>query len=226
MAKKKITRKELLKETDEFLSFSSKAISFFTTHQRELQYAGMGIAVIIIAYAAIHMYLGHVNKKGQEAYNTAYYSLSESIKPGASHEDLLKSGELFQDVIDQYGLSKAARLSLPQLAYVKSVDKKYDEAIALYQEFLDDVSGDQEYESLTRLALAACYEAKGQVKAAIEALNPIMEATGNLSKEAAMLSLARLHRLDNNPEKAKEILKEFVEEYKDSPFLPMAKAGL
>jgi hypothetical protein len=45
-------------------------------------------------------------------------------------------------------------------------------------------------------------------------------------KEAAMLSLARLFRLDNKPEKARETLKAFVEKHKDSPFLSMAKAHL
>ncbi|MDY6879961.1 MAG: tetratricopeptide repeat protein [Desulfatiglans sp.] len=226
MAKKKITRKDLLKETDEFLSFSGRAINFFTAHQVQLKYAGMGIGVVILIYAAVYMYLGHVNKKGQEAYDRAYYSLSESLKPGAGHEDLMKSGTLFQEVMDRHGLSEAARLSLPQLAYVKAADKKYDEAIALYQEFLDDMAGDQPYESLARLAMASCYEATGRIKTAIETLNPIMEDGENPLKEAAMLSLARLHRLDQNPGKAKEILKTFVEKYKDSPFLPMAKAGL
>jgi outer membrane protein assembly factor BamD (BamD/ComL family) len=41
-----------------------------------------------------------------------------------------------------------------------------------------------------------------------------------------MLSIARLYRLDHKDEKSKEILKEFVEKYPTSPFLPMAKARL
>ena len=53
-----------------------------------------------------------------------------------------------------------------------------------------------------------------------------MKTANDPFKETVMLSLARLYRLDNQTEKAKEILKEFVEQYKDSPFLPMAKAYL
>jgi hypothetical protein len=41
-----------------------------------------------------------------------------------------------------------------------------------------------------------------------------------------MLSLERVYRIDNQPEKATEILKKFVQEYKTSPFLPMALARL
>ena len=149
------------------------------------------------------------------------------MKPGADPENLNRSVELFEKVKDQYGLSKAAGLALPHIAYLKFLEKKYDEAIALQQEFLDDVSGKTQYESLSSLALAACHEAKGDLKAAIESLSPVLDRPyDDPFKEAAMLSLARLYRLDNEPERAKEILKEFVEEYKDSPFLPMAKARL
>jgi hypothetical protein len=41
-----------------------------------------------------------------------------------------------------------------------------------------------------------------------------------------MLNLERLYRLDNQPEKARDILEKFIEDYKTSPFLPMAKARL
>jgi outer membrane protein assembly factor BamD (BamD/ComL family) len=226
MAKKKVSRKELLKKPDEFLTFSSKALNAISAYQNQLRVVGVALAVVVVGYLAVHTYLRHINKKGQDAYNTACYALAENMKPGADPENLNGSVELFEKVKDQYGLSKAARLALPHIAYLKFLEKEYDEAIALQQEFLDDVSGKTQYESLSRLALAACHEAKGDVKAAIETLSPVLDRPYAPFKEAAMLSLARLYRLDNEPERAKEILKEFVEEYKDSPFLPMAKARL
>lgn len=224
MAKKKTTRKELLKRPDEFLTFSGKAVEFYNTHQREFRYLGLVIAVIVIAYLGGRTFLKFVNEKGQEAYNTAYTSLTENMKPNADPGSLRESEELFTEVIDNHGMSKAARLALPQAAYVKFVEKKYDEAIALYEKFLDKVSGDTAYESLASLGLATCYEAKGDLKAAIKALKPVIEAPDDPFKETAMLSLARLYRLDNDPEKSKEILKEFVDKYEASPFHSMAKA--
>lgn len=225
MAKKKTTRKELLKKPDELLTFSSRVADFVSANQRQLRYLGLAVAVIVVAYLAVHTYLGYLNKKGQDAYSEAYYTLTQVMKRDADPANLRKSEELFAKVIDEYGLSKVAPLALPQVAYVKFVEKKYDEAIALYRRFLDKVLEDTGYESLTNLALAACYEAKGDLKTAIATLNPVVEAP-NPFKEAAMLSLARLYTLDNRPEKAQELLKRFVEEHKDSPFLSMAKARL
>jgi predicted negative regulator of RcsB-dependent stress response len=223
---KKTSRKELLKGTDEFLSFSSKAVNFITTHLRELKYAGFAIAILVVAYLGVTTYLRYVNKNGQNAYNTAYQTLTKEMKPDANPDNLRKSEELFNKVTDDYGLSKVARLALPQIAYLKFLDKKYDEAIVLYRKFLDKVSGNTEYELMAKLALAACFEAKGDLKTAMETLIPVVEIPDNSFREPAMLSLARLYRLDNRPEKAREILNEFVEQHADSPLLPFAKAQL
>jgi predicted negative regulator of RcsB-dependent stress response len=223
---KKTTRKELLKGTDEFLTLSSKAVNFITTHLRELKYAGFVIAILVVAYLGVTTYMRHVNKNGQNAYNTAYQTLTKEMKPDANLDNLRKSEELFIKVTDDYGLSKVARLALPQIAYLKFLDKKYDEAIVLYRKFLDKVSGNTEYELMTNLALAACFEAKGDLKTAMETLIPVVEIPDNSFREPAMLSLARLYRLDNKPEKAREILNEFVEQHADSPLLPFAKAQL
>ena len=226
MAKKKKSRKELIKSPDEFMTFSEKALQFYHSHERQFQYLGMAIVAIIVAYLAVNTYMRYVNSKGQDAYNTAYYALMRNLKDKPGLESLKKSGSLFAKVIDEHGSSKARRLALPQVAFGKFIEKNYDEAIALYEEFLDSVSGDGQYSSLARLALAACYEAKGEVKRALKALAPVFERQDDPFKENAMLSQARLYRLDNKPEKEKEVLRRFVEEYKTSPFLPFAKAHL
>ena len=227
MAKQKKTRKELLRGPDEFLTFSSRVAAFVRDHSREFSYLVLAIAVIAVAYLAVGKYLGHVNKTGQEAYNRAYDSIADNIKADDGDlKNLQKSEELFVKVMDEYGLSKAARLALPQVAFMKFIDNEYDEAISLYKKFSDLVSDDIQYRSMTSLALAACYEAKGDLKTAIETLKPVVGAIDAPFREAAMFDMARLFRLDNSPEKSKEILKQLVEEYPDSPFLPIAKAHL
>ena len=137
-----------------------------------------------------------------------------------------ESAELFQKVIDRYGMSKVSHLALPELAYLKMTEKKYDEAIALYREFLDKVPDNTPYQSLARLALATCYEASGELESAIESLSQVVDGTNDFFEEQAMLSLARVYRLANQKDKSKKILQEFVEKYETSPFLPIAKAHL
>ena len=65
MAKKKMSRKELLKRPDELSTLSSKAVALASTHQQPLKYAGVAIAVIIIAYFAFRAWTKSMNAEGQ-----------------------------------------------------------------------------------------------------------------------------------------------------------------
>lgn len=228
MANKKISRKELLKSPDEFLTLSSRAAVFFGAHVRELKIVGIAVVVIVAGYLSVYAYMGHVNKKGQEAYNLAYNALTDTAEPGATpgEEDLKAAEDLFEQVIDQYGMSKAARLALPQVGHIKFTQENYEDAVRYYDRFKEEISGRKDYEDLTSLALASCYEAKGEMEKSISILKPLVADPANPFRETAMLNLERVYRLDNQPDKAHDILEKFVEEFKTSPFLSMAKARL
>jgi TolA-binding protein len=60
----------------------------------------------------------------------------------------------------------------------------------------------------------------------VEALQKILSSSELSFKEQATLNLARVYGLSKQTDKAKETLKEFIEKYKNSPFLSMAKARL
>ncbi len=227
MARKKISRKELLKKPDEFMTFSARVIGFFTGHSRQFEYLGMIIASLFLIYLGINTYLKHVNKKGQEAYNIAYQSILKNMGPNTIDlEGLNKSEALYQEVIARYGLSGAARLALPELGHIYFLKKDYNGAIEQYQAFLKKLSKNDLYVPLIRMALAVCYEEKGDLEKAIQNLEYITSDSEIFLKEQAMLSMSRIYRLAKKPEKSDVILKEFVEKFPISPFLPQAKAYL
>jgi predicted negative regulator of RcsB-dependent stress response len=225
MAQTKISRKELLKKPDEFLSFTTKAIIYAKEHIRLLQYIGIALLGLVIIFIGINAYVKYINKQGQNALNMAFYTIYKNMDFENNQEGLKESEELFKQVIEKHGLSKASTLALPELAYVKFLQKEYDEAIAKYQEFRGKISDDP-YQSLAMMALAVCYEEKGDYEEAIRTLEEIRSGPDDFFKEQAMPSLARVYRLANKEEKSNEILNEFVDTFKDSSFLPLAEAQL
>jgi len=226
MAKEKLTRKELLKGPDEFLTFSGRVILYVKEHAKPFKVAGGILVGAALVYLGVNTYMNYANKKGQEAYEAAYYEVIKVKEINADDEALKKSEELFNKVITEHRLSKASRLAPLQIAHLKFLEKKYDEAIKLYQAFLKDVPENTVYQSLALLALAASYEGQGDFGKAVEALQKILSSSEKSFKEQATLNLARVYGLSKQPEKAKDTLKEFVEKYKNSPFLSMAKARL
>ena len=88
MAKKKVSRKELLKGPDEFLTVSARAVIYCKEHSRQFSYLGAAIVVGILIYLGINFYMNFINKKGQIAYNQAYYSLSKDVESKAEKDNL------------------------------------------------------------------------------------------------------------------------------------------
>ncbi len=226
MVAKKTTRKELLKSPDEFLTFSSRAFEFFMAHVRELKIAGMVVLVLLVCYLAGYAYLRYVNQKGQTAYNEAFYQITDSGEPEKYRENLKKAVGIFQGVIEAHGWSKAAELAVPQVAYGKFVNGEYDQSIKFYSDFKKEVSGDPDFETLSVLAIAACHEAAGDFKKAIDALKRVSDGPESPFKESAAYSLTRVYRLDHQTDQAQAALKLFIENYPSSPLVPMAKAHL
>jgi len=226
MAKKRVKRKDLLKKSDEFFNISTKAILFANEHKREFSYLGSAIVLIAVVYLAVFSYFKYVNKKGQEAYNTAYYSMLKNFGVETSQDSYKESEKFFSNVIDDYGMAKVSGLALPELAFIKFQVKKYDEAISRYTQFLESRSENDPYGSLAILAIAKCLEEKGALNEAIANLNQVIERPEGFFREMAMLNLARIYRLQDNHEKSKEILRDFIGKYPSSSFLSFAKSYL
>jgi outer membrane protein assembly factor BamD (BamD/ComL family) len=224
MAKEKKTRKELLKGTDEFMSLAGRVAVYVKEHSRQIQYAGIAILALAVLYMAVNTFLGYINKKGQKAYNSAYYALMEAASDQGP--DYVKASALFEAVKKDYKYAKVSALIPAQLAYAKYLEKEYDHAIRLYEEYLDGLPEQSPFQSLTRLALAACYEEKGDAQGAITSYEAVMGGPDNYLRDMALFGLARAYRLSGQPQKAEEMLRRFIEEYKESPYLPLAEALL
>ena len=224
--KKKITRKELLKKEDEFISFSNRVSQYISTHLKQVQYLGFSLIIIIVIIIGISLYFRHLNKKATAAYNLAYRNLVSDFSPDIREENIKRSTEELDKLIKKYGWTKMATLAIPQLAYLKFGQGKYDEAIPLYQTYLKRDKSGSIYRSMALFGLAATYEAKGDHQSAISHLKKIVDGEDNFLKEEAMFSLGRIYALNGQPEMSRATFKDFINKFKGSPLLPLAKDNL
>jgi len=223
---KKVSRKELLKGPDEFMTLSERAAAFVQDHMKQLSAVGIALGVACLVYLGTTWYLGYSDRRGQEAYNKAYYTLRKADAAEQALQDPTLPMSLFQEVTKDHGLAKVSELALPQLARLKFQEGQYDEAISLYRAYQSEIPSQSKYQDMARLALGACYEAKKEYGPAIEEFQTLAENKGSPLRQQALLSLIRLYRLNQNPEKADEILKTFSEDYPGSPFLAFAESML
>jgi len=220
---RKLTRKELLKSPDEFLTVTQRVVEWLRAHSREVAYAGMGAALVVLVFGGWALYQGHERREAQKAYDQGFDALQ--AREGSEAERLKKAARIFQQVIREHSGTPAAHLALAQLAWVRFSENNYDEAIPLYRQFLQEAQ-EGDYKQLARLALAECLEAKGDLKGAAGYLQTILQHAQGPVREPAMLALARIYREERQPEKAREILEKFIQEFSSSPYLSMVQARL
>lgn len=218
---KKLTRKELLKGPDEFMTFSERAVSYVQDHTQAFIYAGVGVVVLILGYLGVSWYMDYQDKRGQEIYNQAYYSLRKAEALGEKPEDPAVPADLFRKVSSDHRLARVSGLALPQLASLEFQEGRIDEAIELYRKFKEQSRRDKSYLAMAGLALAACFEAKTRYDAAIEELRPITEDPEAFLREQALVRLVRLHRLNGQPEKAREAQERLAGDFPESFFLSL-----
>ncbi len=226
MAKKRVTRKELLKKEDEFISLSARTYRFAAEHRKQIQWAAICVLAIMVIVAGIGLYFRHLNTKALAAYNMAYKNLVSDSSSKATEESIQRSAKELDDLIREYGWTKMATLAIPQLAYLKFGQGKYDEAISLYEAYLKKVKTGSIYRSMAYFGLAACYEAKGEYQSSIDYLKKVIESDTAVLKEEAMFSLGRMYDLSGRKELSKETFQKFISQFPQSPLLPLAKAHL
>jgi tetratricopeptide (TPR) repeat protein len=226
MAKKRITRKELLKKDDEFISFSARTFQFVSSHRNKIEYTAICVGVIIIILLGVNLYFRHLNKRALAAYNLAYRNLVFDSLPDDTEDNTKKSIEELDNIIQKFGRTRISSLAIPQLAYLKFGQGKYDEAISLYMTYLKKDTSSSIYKSMAHFGIAASYEAKGDYQPAIDHLKKIIDGNTIFLKEEALFALGRVYAMSGQRELSKNTFKQFVDQFHQSPLLPLAKSYL
>jgi hypothetical protein len=191
-----LTRKELLK-TDHFTETVEHAADYFGMHRKQAMQVGVGVVIAIVAAVGLYLWLDHASSvraaKLSEAMQIASAPVGPPQQPGAlayATEDLKDAAETkaYTEIASQYGSTKEGAIAEYSLAGMAAANGKNDEARKRYTAVAD--SGNKEYASLAKLALAQLDYAEGKTADSEKILRDLMDhPTAVVSKEQATLTL-------------------------------------
>ena len=224
MAKKKrVTRKQLLKEPDEFLTFSAKAIRFVSNNQKPVFGVIIGVVVVALAFAGFRYFSNLSERKAYEMFEQGRLQYLAEISGDKTAPAQEKATEQFEKVIREYRSTNAARFSLLVYADMSYHRGDYKKAIELYQEALGAFSGEGSIQKLILGGLAYAYEAEKDYKSAAEYFQRITDTQDEFMKADACYNLGRIMEALNHEEKALEAYNKVVQAYPDSVGFQIAK---
>jgi tetratricopeptide (TPR) repeat protein len=224
MAKKvKKTRKELLKEPDEFITLTGKLIRFATDHKTKLTY-GLGIilAMAIIIYGMRFFSMRAENKAAAllDQSMTEYSSLQANKKPEEVYTAVSGS---FQNILKKYGTKnngKLARLIYANICYDAG---NYQQAIDLYNTSLRDFANHPMIHHQVLSSLGYAHEQKQDYATAVSYFEKISSAPEQILRDEALFHLGRLYNKLGQPEKSKEVYNKLVSDYPDFIYIDLVK---
>ena len=224
--KKKITRKELLKEPDEFLTFSSKMFKFAVLHKTPLSYALSIIVVFLVVIAGYRFFSIRAENKAQTLLDQAVAKYEAMLK----NQDFKKGYEAvsddFQQIFRKYGRKDSAKLARVIFGNICYDAGEYGKAIELYQTSLKDFESHPFIHNLILSNIGYAYEQLNEDQTALTYFNRIADSRDQILRDEALFNLGVLYDKLGEKEKSTHAFKQILSDHQDSIYLHLVQERL
>ncbi len=233
---KKITRKEI-KQPDEFITLSGRAIEWARGHVREVI---IGVALLLALGLALWAWSVYAAKQEARASHllaeaqallrppapaTAGGQAADNRTAKADPDAEARALALLQDLAKNYRRTDASRVGRLLLAQGYYEDGKYDEAIEMYEDFLKTGSK-PELKAMAQEGLAYSYEAKKNFTHALDAYEKLSRMPLANVQGWAYMGMARCYERLGKLQKAIDTYRKLLAEYPQHPDARVAKATI
>ncbi len=223
MAKKRVTRKQLLKEPDEFITTTGKLISWAREYTRQLLVACgllLGSLILIASYS-------YYQQKRSDVATQLYYQAMAKYQTAGGEKDpaaaLAAAQPDLERLTSKYGGQPAGKLGRIMFGNFSLAAEARDEAVEIYMAALNDFGSDISLANFIRSGLGAAYSEKGEFSAAIEHYEKIVSGSSPVLKDSAFFHLGRLYEAMGQSDKSLEAYRQLIIDFPESMFTEMVK---
>jgi tetratricopeptide (TPR) repeat protein len=223
MAPKKITRKQLLKEPDEFLTVSSKLIRFSVEYNKQISLALSVLFVLIVVVLGIRYF-------SNKAEDNAFAMLEKAV---AKYESILKDKDPnmayrevendFQRILKKYSGKKGGDLAKVTYANICYNAGDYDKAIELFHTTMDDFDKNPALEDLILIGLAYSYKERKDYKTATQYFEMLVSRPDSIMKDEALFHLGWLYAEIGEPDRSNDAYKKILSDFTDSIYFDLVR---
>jgi tetratricopeptide (TPR) repeat protein len=222
-AAKKKTRKELLKEPDEFLTLSSRALGWFAQHKKEINVAVLAVLAVAVLFSG---YVFYGNQQEAKAASLLAQALDKLERLGAGKPTpkiVQDVSEDFRRVFNDYGSrsnGSLARLIYANLCYETG---DYQQAADLYKASLPRFADQPLVHFQILKSLGYTYEALKDPAAAVAYFEQAQSAGDKNLQDDVLFLLGDLYARMGQKEKSADAFKRILSDYPESVYASLAR---
>jgi tetratricopeptide (TPR) repeat protein len=222
--KKKVSRKKLLKEPDEFLTLSARLFQFVVKHKFQMLAVLGGVILIVLAVSGWR-YRSHQRANESLAQLQKSWNRYQTLRNGQDKDPVLAFQEVraeFEQLIADSGDEPGGKMARVIFADICFDAGQADKAIALYKSALEDFK-QPFYKDQILNGLGYAYEAKKEYTTALEYFEKISEGSDPVLKAEALFNMGRLYAALGNTEKSQQAYQKIVTDSPQSFYAELAK---
>jgi|SaaInl8_200m_RNA_FD_contig_41_2137735_length_1448_multi_5_in_0_out_0_2 tetratricopeptide (TPR) repeat protein len=218
MAKKQVSRKELLKKTDEFINFSTRLALFIEKHKIRMLYSALAIVVVFSIGSGIRYFSGRAETRAFALLDNAIFKYNTDYQENSEDAAYLNVKQDFEHILDQYSGKKAADIAGVLYADICYNAQDFDRAIKLYKNAVDNFDGNGFYRNMALSGLGYACEEKKDYKAALSYFQQLKDSGDNFMKYDALVKLGEIYSITGKTYKRDKIFDKIISDYPDSSY--------
>jgi len=229
---KKVSRKDL-KEPDEFLSFTVRALKWINEQKVALIIGTLAVIVVVLGTFAWRWYSLSKEKAASVDFIKAREILDARVIPrddaaGTSVSDGSFSSEddkfraaiaEFEQVIKSHSNSATAALATYYVAEYSRRVGDYDKAISNFKSYLKTEGPSGELAAFAVEGIAASLEAQGKEDQALQQYQRLTEPPFNMQPDRGLFHVARLEQKAGHTAEAVRLYNEIIEKYPKTTYM-------
>uniref|UniRef100_A0A7C4RUI7 Tetratricopeptide repeat protein n=1 Tax=Desulfatirhabdium butyrativorans TaxID=340467 RepID=A0A7C4RUI7_9BACT len=220
----KISRKQLLKEPDEFLTFSARLLQWIAAYRSQALIGVavlLGIGVLVSGYQMLHRSWEKDAFTKLHGLTARYEKLQKSDGPAKAYETMQKE---FDSFLSDSSRRTAGKIGLLTWAKFCVEASQLDKAIDVYGKAVDVFQSDPILASLARSALGHLYLKQSDTDRALSLFETVASAADAtpVVVEDALIQLSAIYRQRQDEPKSRQYLQTLVQKYPNSIYKELA----
>ncbi len=232
--KRKVTRKQFLKQPDQFITTSQQILEYIQQNTRLLTSILIGAVCLLVfgglGYLNSNRLEGEAQKLETEAFEIYHQPIlsQEDIQAGKrgfrNEADRYRAAlPRFQRILDEHGRTQSAQRALLYVGDCYYGLGEFEKAGVIYKKYLAEYPDDELMGFMVRQSLGYVSEAQGKLDEAIGYYRQALEQISSPAAFQLYLNIARCYELKQDWQQALNTYKEGIAAFPKSPNISETK---
>ncbi len=228
MAAKKVTRKELLKEPDEFITTTGQVIRFVRENPRIVTLGAIIVFIGVLAAVGINFYLKQRQLESHRLFGVAYHeyeAIINSPEP-ASPDAIDKVLANFEYIATNYGSLPTGEMALFYTGHLLYMKQDYKDALDRYIKVQSTSLAKKGLGLLIQYHIAMTHLALKDYEQALMIFDQLSKDINSPYRRESYSSIARIYELMGKNKEAVQAYRQYLKMFPEAPDAAFIKARI